>query len=211
MTDDITTTELVRLISQDYEPAVPLDQLTPHPANPNQGDRGLVGELIEANGFAGAVLAQKSTGLLIDGEHRWLAAQDKGMATIPVLWLDVDDDARDRLLASLNEATRRGMNDMAKLVDLLQGLAVTPRGLAGAAFDGDDLDALIRSLQPPDLDELGRGAGEPGAEDGWPSITFRAPRPVAAAWIDRLKQDPQPPARLLASLLDLDYDWDAAP
>ena len=136
-------------VPQEYEAAVPLDRLTPHPANPNQGDAGLIGELLDANGFVGAVLAQKSTGLLIDGEHRWIAAGQHGMPTIPVVWVDVDDDARDRLLASLNESTRRGRNDEVKLVALLQGLAVTQRGLAGAAFDGDDLDALIKHLDPP--------------------------------------------------------------
>jgi hypothetical protein len=135
-------------VPQEYDPAVPLDRLTPHPANPNHGDRGLVGQLLDANGFAGAVLAQKSTGLLIDGEHRWLAAADKGMTTIPVLWLDVDDDTRDRLLASINESTRAGRNDEAALLALLEGLVATPRGLAGTAFDGDDMDALTARLKP---------------------------------------------------------------
>lgn len=136
------------VIPQRYEEAVLLSRLMPHPANPNQGDSGLVGELLEANGFAGAVLAQESTGILIDGEHRLIAAQQHGMTTLPVLWLDVDDDTRDRLLASLNESVRRGMNDEAKLVALLRGLAVTPKGLTGTAFDGDDLDALIARLEP---------------------------------------------------------------
>jgi ParB-like chromosome segregation protein Spo0J len=153
-------------IPQEYDPAVPLGRLTPHPANPNQGDSGLIGELLAANGFAGAVLAQKSTGLLIDGEHRWIAAGQQGMATIPVLWLDVDDDARDRLLASLNEATRRGRNDESKLVALLEGLAATPRGLAGAAFDGDDLDKLIADLNRPlQLDDAPTGARYAETED----------------------------------------------
>jgi len=62
------------------------------------------------------------------------------------LLLDVDDDQRDRLLASLNESTRRGRNDEAKLVALLTGLAQQPRGLEGTGFDGDDLDALIAAM-----------------------------------------------------------------
>ena len=49
------------IIPQRYEAHVPLDTLTPHPANPNEADLGLLCELVEANGFAGAVLAQ--------GEH----------------------------------------------------------------------------------------------------------------------------------------------
>jgi DNA modification methylase len=136
-----------QVIPQRYEEHVPLDRLTPHPANPNQGDLGLLSELIEANGFAGAVLVQASTGIIIDGEHRYRAALEEGMTGLPVLWLDVTNDERDRLLASLNESTRRGRNDEAKLIALLTGLAQTPRGLEGTAYDGDDLDAMIAALQ----------------------------------------------------------------
>ena len=50
------------IIPQRYEAHVPLDSLTPHPANPNEADLGLLCELVEANGFAGAVLAQESHG-----------------------------------------------------------------------------------------------------------------------------------------------------
>lgn len=138
-----------QVLDQEFDPAVPLDRLTPHPANPNQGDVGLLCELIDANGFAGAVMAQKSTGIIIDGEHRLKAARARGMATIPVLWADVDDDKRDRLLAEWNESTRRGHNDMASLVALLQGLESTPQGLAGTAFDGDALDRMVAELNQP--------------------------------------------------------------
>jgi hypothetical protein len=163
------------VIPQRYEANVPLSQLHPHPANPNQGDLGLLAGLIDANGFAVPVLAQESTGIIIDGEHRWVAARQAGMSALPVVWLDVDDDTRDRLLASLNESTRRGMNDEAKLIALLSGLAGTPKGLAGAGFDGDDLDDMIARQNPegpPDrgelLDAAGVTLGEPrhAAETG---------------------------------------------
>lgn len=150
------------LIPQRYEPAVPLDQLTPHPGNPNQADLELIGELLEANGFGGAVLAQESTGILIDGEHRLRAARDAGMKSLPVLFLDVDNEARDRLLASWNESGRRGINDERKLVSLLKGLAVTPQGLHGAAFDLDEMEAMTRRLSAGgDFDPDGEWEGMP--------------------------------------------------
>ncbi len=151
-------TSIPGVIPQRYEAHVPLDSLTPHPANPNEADLGLLCDLVEANGFAGAVLAQERTGILVDGEHRWRTALEKGMTGLPVLWLDVDDDARDRLLASLNESTRRGRNDESRLVALLAGLAQTERGLEGTGFDGDDLDALIAGLG-------GEGGGFGGSGD----------------------------------------------
>jgi hypothetical protein len=125
--------------------------------NPNAGDIGLLCTVLDANGFAGAVLAQKSTGILIDGETRWRAAQETGLKTLPVIWCDVDDDTRDRLLAEYNETARRGSNDERKLLDLLTALAGTPRGLEGAAFDGDDIDSLMTRLNEP----LHIGGGTP--------------------------------------------------
>ena len=55
------------------------------------------------------------------------------------------------------------MNDESKLIALLTGLAGTPKGLAGAAFDGDDLDEMIARANPdegpPERGELLEAAG----------------------------------------------------
>jgi DNA modification methylase len=165
-------TSVPEVISQRYEEHVELSRLVPHPANPNESDLGLLGELIDANGFATPVLAQESTGLIIDGEHRWIAAGQHGMTGLPVVWLDVDDDQRDRLLASLNESTRRGRNDEAKLVALLTGLAQQPRGLEGTGFDGDDLDALIAAM--------GGAGGGPGLNGDPDDVPEPPEEPVSA-------------------------------
>lgn len=152
----------VPMITQTYRAAVPLTDLTPHPANPNEGDVGLVGSLFAFNGFGGAILVQKSTGIIIDGETRWRAAKDKGMKTIPVIFADVDDDTRDRLLASWNEAGRVGRNDETKMLALLTGLRETPLGLDGTAHDGDDIDDLLYKLrgnEDPEEPEGGSGGG----------------------------------------------------
>lgn len=173
-----------RLIPQRYEENVALDRLTPHPANPNEGDQGLLSELLKANGFGGAVLAQESTGIIIDGETRWRTAEAEGMTGLPVIWMDVPDDERDRLLASWNESGRRGANDMVKLVALLTGLAQTPRGLEGAAFDGSDLDDAVKALNPPDR----HGGGSPDSNGDWPVLAFKVPPAVR----DRFYQVTEP-------------------
>lgn len=163
-------------IKQRYAAKVPLAQLTPHPANPNEGDVGLLCEVLDENGFGGAVLAQEKTGILIDGETRWRSAHETGLTTLPVIYLDVDDDTRDRLLAEYNETTRRGRNDESKLLALLTGLAGTPKGLAGTAFDGDHVDDLRQMLNPPDLEGLGGpGGGGDGGDAMWPVLRFKVP------------------------------------
>jgi SAM-dependent methyltransferase len=53
---------------------VPVDSLETHPRNVNQGDIGAIYESIGANGFYGAIVAQKSTGRILAGNHRYQAA-----------------------------------------------------------------------------------------------------------------------------------------
>ena len=59
-----------------------------------------------------------------------MAARQRGMAACRGV-ARRDDDTRDRLLASLNESTRRGMNDESKLIALLSGLAGPRRAWPG--------------------------------------------------------------------------------
>jgi hypothetical protein len=157
------------VLQQEYDPAYPVAQLTPHPANPNDGDQGLLSEVLAENGFAGVLLVQKATGIIIDGETRYHVARAHNVETLPVMLVDCDDDARDRFLAEWNETTRRGRNDETRLLALLQGLTATPRGLAGAGFDGDDLDRLISQMSGPlnlgDAPTGARNAEDPEDED----------------------------------------------
>ena len=138
----------IQMVAQRYEAFVEFDRLTPHPANFNEGDIGLISELLEANGFGGAIMAQESTGIVIDGHYRIEAAKAKGMTGAPVLWMDVTDDERDRFLGSWNHSTRAGRDDESKLLAFLEGMVVTARGLAGVGHDGDTMDALTARLKP---------------------------------------------------------------
>ena len=83
------TARIPQVIPQRYEANVPLAQLHPHPANPNSGDVGLIASLIDANGFATPVLAQESTGIIIDGEHAGSRPASAAWSALPVVWLDL--------------------------------------------------------------------------------------------------------------------------
>jgi DNA modification methylase len=166
----------IALVPQRYEGYVPFDQLTPHPLNANEGDLGLLDELLRANGMGGAILVQENTGLIIDGEQRRAVAMEAGLLGGPVIYMDVSDDEVVRFLASWNEAGRRGINNMAKLITMLKGLVPTARGLDGTAFRGEDLDTMIASMEftPPsggqrlgaDPDEVPEPPAEPVTRRG---------------------------------------------
>jgi site-specific DNA-methyltransferase (adenine-specific) len=125
---------------------VRIDELEPHPANPRQGDVGLIHSLIEENGWYGVIVAQRSSGRILAGNHRWKAAKAAGMSELPVAYLDVDDDRAERILLADNRSNDLASYDDHALADLLQTLTATDHGLLGTGYDGDDLDQLLHDL-----------------------------------------------------------------
>lgn len=115
---------------QQYE-VVPIDSIVPHPDNPNRGDVGFIGDLIEHNGWHGACVVQRSTRRILVGEHRWKALRARGSSHIPVFFRDVDDVAAIKILLSDNEASRHAEMDEEVLDRVLASLDT----LEGSGFD----------------------------------------------------------------------------
>ena len=133
------------VIAQEYE-MVPVDALTPHNRNVNQGDLGAVIESIRANRFYGAVMAQKGTGVIIAGKHRWLGAKECGLAAVPTIWADVTDEEAIRLMLADNRICRLGLDDDSALAQLLQEIQAESGTLSGTGYDLDALDELLADL-----------------------------------------------------------------
>lgn len=140
-------------INQEYE-LVTLDRLTKHPRNPNQGDVGAIIGSIEANGWYGAVIAQLSTGHILAGNHRYEAARQSGIAEVPVIWLDVDDERAMRIMLADNRTTRLGVDDEQVLAEILQGLG----DLSGTGYDDSDLADMLNAAAREIADDVGSGA-----------------------------------------------------
>ena len=132
--------------------AVALSLLKPHPRNVNQGDFGAIQQSVETNGFYGTIVANKRTGHILAGNHRYAVAKQLGFADVPVAWVDVDDEEELRILIADNRTTRLGIDDEERLAELLAELSQTPEGLIGTGFDGDDLDSLIAKIASPDFE-----------------------------------------------------------
>lgn len=158
-----------RLASQVFNDAIPVDSIREHPGNANEGDVGAISESMDAHGFYGAVLVQKSSGFILAGNHRYRTAVAKGATSLPGFILDCDDDEALRLLAVDNRTTHLATINEAALAALLVPLASSPRGLEGTGYDGDDLDDVVRSLNPP-----ARGNPE-DKQDSWPVLAFKLP------------------------------------
>jgi len=146
-----------------------LGALKIHPRNANQGDFGAIQQSVEANGFYGTVVANKRTGHILAGNHRFAVAKSMGFERVPVAWVDVDDEEELRILIADNRTTRLGIDNEAQLAELLSELAATPAGLLGTGFDGDDLDDLIGKLGGADA-LIGEGNGEQEAGEAEDAI-----------------------------------------
>jgi len=139
------------------EERVHIDNIKPHPANPNDGDVAAIAESIRQNGFYGRIVVRDSTGKILAGEHRWRAAQEVGLGEVPIERVECDDETAMRILLADNKTAANAEREPESLADLLESLEATDDGLTGTGYSDDDLNDL--------LDDLGRGEMDVGAED----------------------------------------------
>ena len=151
-------------INHRLDPAVPIADLTLHPKNPREGDIGAIHGSLEANGFYGVIVVQESTGYVLVGNHRLQAARAAGMDTVPVAFVDVDDELALRILLADNRTAELATNNDAGLAKILQDLQQTGDALDGTGYDSDDLDQLLHDLER--TSPLSDDAGSAGLPTG---------------------------------------------
>lgn len=138
----------MRILNQTIE-ETSLDALRPHPRNPRRGSVEAIKGSIDSNGFYGAVIAQKATGYILAGNHRWQAAQQAEAERIPVIWVDVDDDHALRILLADNRTNDLAGYDNELLTELLNELAEETGTLLGTGYDEDEIDGILEDLSDP--------------------------------------------------------------
>jgi len=141
---------------------VAIEDLTMHPENANNGDVEAISESIEVNGFFAPLLVQRSSGFILVGNHRFVAALTLGTTSMPVIYLDVDDNHAKRIMLADNRTARLGMDDEAQLVELLDELYATDIGLGGTGYDYRDLERLHAVVDEPLVFEHDDSLGLPG-------------------------------------------------
>ena len=128
---------------------VPIDQLHPDPANPRRiSDEELdaLERSIRQFGFVQPVLARRQDGTVIGGHQRLIAARRLGLATVPVIWLDISVNQARVLNLALNKIG--GSFDDQLLARLLADLQSTPNlDLSLSGFGEDEIKDLLRSLE----------------------------------------------------------------
>lgn len=128
---------------------IPIDDVTPHPDNVNEGDVGAITESLGFHGQYRAIVVSEVTGHILAGNHTWMAAKALGWDKITAHLLpDLTPEQERRIMLADNQYARLASTDEQGLVQLLTRLTETPDGLLGTGFDGDDLDAMVAELTP---------------------------------------------------------------
>ena len=136
----------MKVIDQEFDPAIDIDAITEHPDNPRKGDDRAVGESVGRNGFFGGILIQKSTNYVIAGNTRFRVFRDDGMATIPGFWVDCDDETATRIMLADNRTSDLAFYDDEALFGLLKSL-VESEGLDGTGYDRAAYELLLQSME----------------------------------------------------------------
>ena len=127
---------------------VNVDAVTSHPRNARRGNIAAIVDSYRANGMFAPIVVQRSTGFAIDGNHRLAAAKAIGMPTIPVVYVDIDDDRALRILLVANRTNDLAGYDNQMLTELLTELE--PVTLDGTGYDTAALNDLLAELSTPD-------------------------------------------------------------
>lgn len=149
-------------LNQEFE-EVEIGKLKMHPRNPRNGNTEAIKESIEHNGFYGAVIAQKSTGYILAGNHRWKAAKEAGASSIPVAWIDVEEEHANRIMLADNRTNDIASYDEAGLAALLTELNESI-GLEGTGYLQTDLDLLLEGASVDEVDPMEEWTGMPEFE-----------------------------------------------
>ncbi len=120
---------------------------------------------LEEFGWLQVVIVSRRTGRILDGHARVSEAVDQEMASVPVRYVDVDEEGELRILAAVNRIGMLAETDEEKLHALLSELSATAAGLAPGWEEADlaDLTALIER-EIDTLDPFAEIEGE--EEDG---------------------------------------------
>lgn len=134
-------------------------RLSVHPMNARRGDVATIRESIRENGFYGTIIAQRSTGQILVGNHRYLAAVEEGLPDIPVVWVDKTDAEAARLLLVDNRSSDIGTYENSNLVELLELVSGDFDTLLGTGYQDSDLLQLLEHDGDPGWSPPPPGSG----------------------------------------------------
>lgn len=119
------------------------------PGNARRGNVDKLVESIRVNGFYTPIIVQRSTGYIVAGNHRFLAAQQAGLTSFPVVYLELSAAEALKINIADNKLSDDATYDVDDLIDQLQ----TVDDLDGTGWTEEELNALLGDDQDDDLED----------------------------------------------------------
>ncbi len=127
------------------------DELTANPRNWRvhpKAQQDALAAVLDQVGWVQDVIVNKRTGLLVDGHARLDLARKRGETSVPVVYVDLDEDEERLIIASLDPLSAMATTDAAALRVLLADIAVYDEALVDMFAD---LDGVVDEVAFPDL------------------------------------------------------------
>jgi hypothetical protein len=147
------------VVAEELKPLVrSIWDVKPHPLNPRKGNVEAIARSLKEYGQQKPIVVQKSTMLIVAGNHVWHAAHQLGWGKIAMSIEDLDEQQALGYLIADNRASDLADYDRNKLQAGLKKLAEGP-GLSAALWGAEEFDDLELSLSGVPETELAEFRG----------------------------------------------------
>lgn len=125
-------------LSNNQTRTTPIDQLTPHPLNPREGDIGALTESLKTFGQYRTIVAT-TDGIILAGHHIVQAAKTLGWTHVDVTYIDCDEIQATKILLVDNRTSDLGTYDN----DLLRQAVLQAVNNPATGWQPDDIQNLM--------------------------------------------------------------------
>jgi hypothetical protein len=133
--------------------SVPISSVRTYDKNPRVGNVDLIAESLNTSGQFKPIVVNERTGMILAGNHTYLAARKLGWTDIYASFVDVDDATAKRIVLADNKTADAGEYDDSVLAELIASLP----DISGTGYSAVEVDDIIKSLNAygnPSLDDI---------------------------------------------------------
>lgn len=176
-----------------YDKLVKIEELIPHPKNPNthpQSQIKILAQNIRYHGWRHPIIVSKQSGYIVAGHGRLEAAKELGVSIIPVEYQNfASEDNELAVLVGDNRLAELSSLDLNGLQDIIDGFKASDFDTILAGFEPTDLDALLGEQKPDFGDEKEKELSQSEVTIQAGNYRFRMSQEDFGIWIDKLKQE----------------------
>ena len=176
-----------------YDKLVKVEELIPHPKNPNthpQNQIKILAQNIRYHGWRHPIVVSKLSGYIVAGHGRLEAAQELGVSIVPVEYQNfASEDNELAVLVGDNRLAELSTLDLNGLQDIIDGFKASDFDTILAGFEPTDLDALLGEQKPDFGDEKEKELSQSEVTIQAGNYRFRMSQEDFGIWIDKLKQE----------------------